>query len=363
MVFSFSCCGKSSKENSAAAQSSSASSAVSGSAAKAKDNASLKNVNITLTPAEELSQTLKEYADPNGCFTAMIPEGWEVSTAGYDMMYWIRIYDPVNLNLQVFTLLKTECLLSNSASKQFYENLRGLDLYSMFADMIVCEKVDDFYTQFMDFCAFMATYEQTYHGFEYPQISSFETIEKFPLNSSFSSYAIDDSVIHGKFTNTLSQESGEGMFTGSLVHGFDYQGYGCNMMYNINAATANYGQYSEYEELLSTILSSVSYTDTFVQTVLTDTSIKAAGASALNSTLQQTTDIITDGWYSREKTYDIISEKYSDATLGYERVYDVETGDIYKAYNGFTDISGIDEYYLPVTDDMYSSPVAGYIER
>ena len=66
-------------------------------------------------------------------------------------------------------------------------------------------------------------------------------------------------------------------------------------------------------------------------------------------------------WENRQKSYDIMSQKQSDATLGYERVYDTETGDIYKAYNGFTD----DYYgnrYQGITDDMYSEAVSGYIE-
>ena len=32
-----------------------------------------------------------------------------------------------------------------------------------------------------------------------------------------------------------------------------------------------------------------------------------------------------------------MSQKQSDATLGYERIVDTETGNIYKIDNGFTD--------------------------
>ena len=72
--------------------------------------------------------------------------------------------------------------------------------------------------------------------------------------------------------------------------------------------------------------------------------------------------MIMDSWEKRNNSYDIISQKQSDATLGYERVYDTETGDVYKAYNGFTD-----EYkgnrYQAVTDDMYTKTISGYIEK
>ena len=317
---------------------------------------------ITSTPAQQLREALVSYTDPNGCFTAVIPEGWAVSTAGYDMYYWIRIYDPAQPDLQVFTLLKTECLLMNDASKSFYESMRGLSLYTMFADMIVVERVEDFYSGFMDFCSFVAQYEPTYAGFEYPQISAFETLESFPYGSYAASAALEDTMLHATFEDYYTGQTGEGMFTGTLCRGFESGGVGCNMLYNINAVTAPYGELAEYESLLAEIFASIQYTDTFISTVMYDLQLQASAAQQLNQTLTETSAIITEGWNARQQSYDIISQKQSDATLGYERVYDVETGEVYRAYNGFTDTPGVESYFLPVTDDMYSAPVAGYIE-
>ena len=36
-------------------------------------------------------------------------------------------------------------------------------------------------------------------------------------------------------------------------------------------------------------------------------------------------------WENRQTTYDIMSQKQSDATLGYERVYNTDTGEIYES--------------------------------
>ena len=72
--------------------------------------------------------------------------------------------------------------------------------------------------------------------------------------------------------------------------------------------------------------------------------------------------MIMDSWEKRNNSYDIISQKQSDATLGYERVYDTDTGEIYKAYNGFTDDYKGDKYKA-ITDDMYTSAIDGYIEK
>jgi hypothetical protein len=54
-------------------------------------------------------------------------------------------------------------------------------------------------------------------------------------------------------------------------------------------------------------------------------------------TLREASVIITDGWNARNKTLDIVAQKRSDATLGYERVYDPGTGDVYRVENGFID--------------------------
>ena len=72
--------------------------------------------------------------------------------------------------------------------------------------------------------------------------------------------------------------------------------------------------------------------------------------------------MIMYSWNKRSASYDIISQKQSDATLGYERVYDTNTGEVYRAYNGFTD-SYKGNRYQTVTDDMYTKAVSGYIEK
>lgn len=74
-------------------------------------------------------------------------------------------------------------------------------------------------------------------------------------------------------------------------------------------------------------------------------------------------DGFMSSWERRNRSQAIMSQKQSDATLGYERVYDIETGEIYKATNGFTDVYD-GKRYQPVTDDnKYAEPISGYIEK
>ena len=63
-------------------------------------------------------------------------------------------------------------------------------------------------------------------------------------------------------------------------------------------------------------------------------------------------------WENRNKSQDIISQKQSDATMGFERVMDTETGEIYQTDDGFTDwYDG--ERYTAITDDQYTEAVVG----
>ena len=82
----------------------------------------------------------------------------------------------------------------------------------------------------------------------------------------------------------------------------------------------------------------------------------------VRSICNQISDGIMNFWEKRGASYDIMSQKQSDATLGYERVYDTETNEIYNAYNGFTDDYDGNRY-KSISDDMYTKGISGYIEK
>ncbi len=307
--------------------------------------------------------SLVEFRDPKGNFTMQVPRGWVVSSGGFDLLHWIHACDPKRPELGVFTLLKTECLLMNKASKAFYEDKRGFSLYAMFADMIVVEKVEDFYSQFMQFCAFAAKWEKSYAGFAFPQIAGFELLEKRPARTAMSGVAKDDAVLRGTFTDPLTKRRGEGMFTGSLCPGIVMGNVGCNVMYNISGITAPEGELGEWTATLAKVLGSVRYSDAFEATAMRDQRIREAGNAKLAQTLRQTSEIVVRGWEERQKGFDARVGRRSDATLGYERVVEKDGGRVYRAYNGFLDDPDARERFQPAPDEAYSRPVEGTIER
>ena len=308
--------------------------------------------------------SLVAFRDPKGNFTMQVPKGWMVSSGGFDLLHWIHACDPKRPELGVFTLLKTECLLMNRASKQFYWDKRGFGLYAMFADMIVAEKVEDLYAQFPAFCAFAAKWEKSYAGFAFPQIADFELLEKRPARTAMSRVALDDALLRGTFTDPLTKRRGEGLFTGTLCRGIVLTGnVGCNIMYNISGVTAPEGELGDWAETLAKVLGSVRYSEAFEATAARDAQIRAAGNAKLAQTLQQTSDLVVRGWEERQKGFDARVGRRADATLGYERVVEKDGGRVYRAYNGFLDASENQRRFEAAPDEAYSRPIDGTIDR
>ena len=134
------------------------------------------------------------------------------------------------------------------------------------------------------------------------------------------------------------------------------------MVYDITAVTADKDNFIDYKDILLEVTKSIEFNDEYVKKTINDSNAQTERSLELNAQIQKSFDSYMSAWENRQTTYDIMSQKQSDATLGYERVYDTETGDIYKAYNGFTDdYSG--KRYQSITDDMYTQKTSGYIEK
>ena len=117
-----------------------------------------------------------------------------------------------------------------------------------------------------------------------------------------------------------------------------------------------------YQEIYNHCLSTIEFSEEFMKGFNKEQQTTVATVKANAKIYDEISDMIMDSWNKRSNSYDIISQKRSDATLGYERVYDTETNEVYRAYNGFTDeYKG--ERYKTVTDDMYKSSISGYIVK
>ncbi len=95
-------------------------------------------------------------------------------------------------------------------------------------------------------------------------------------------------------------------------------------------------------------------------------------ALQVGRTLSEAADSYNEAWSNRQRVNDALSQKRSDATMGYDRLYDTETGEVYRAELGFYDqydthreeFENIDLQPVPDDDyDLYEKEIKGYIYK
>ena len=312
---------------------------------------------------------LEEYS--NDAFSMKKPKGWKVETGGEGIYYAIRVYDAEDSRNQIFLMLKIQPLLKSEAAKKFWQNYYSMSgnnaQYKLFADSVVLENPTTlgFYQKFNDVAAFVKSIDASFSTINFPNFSDFSKLEELESSASMKSVALDSKVLRATF-NDESGKPGEGMFMASIVNfgnnnlgGIDTLYY---MVYDIMSITSVKDEFINYKDILLESINSIDFNSSYVQKTIDDGNAQTKQALELNASVQKAFDSYMSAWESRSTTYDIMSQKQSDATLGYERVYDTETNEIYKAYNGFTDdYDG--ERYKSITDDMYSQKTSGYIEK
>lgn len=354
------------------AQPADASSAVTPSSARRSADDQIK---ITPTAAQSVQLERYETAD----FSITIPKGWSVTTGGINMYHTIRVTDPNEPLNQLFVLLKADVLLHSQAGKNAWQSLynMGSAQAELFTHAPVLENpsTEGFFQIFPQYVDFAMAVESTYAGYAFPQLNNFTVTERFASVSNMQSAALGDELLRATFTDGTGE--GEGLFTASVV---DFGSYaisngqvvnyqlqtvdgGYYMAYNVIALTAAKDTLIEWEPILTQCMNSLQYSDSFVTAANQASNAQAALSQQISRNFNQTMDGIMSSWEARSKSQDIMSQKQSDATLGYERVYDTETNEIYRATNGFTDVYDGNRFQ-PVTDDrMYADAISGYIEK
>lgn len=157
---------------------------------------------------------------------------------------------------------------------------------------------------------------------------------------------------------------GEGIYTAVIMDSPDVYIRGLNYGYwEINCSFNEWalqGELVNWLPVLSQIAQSFAYTDYYVQEW--KNWLNPSGSSA--SPDGTISDSVLDSFEERDRADTILQEKRSDMLGEYERVYDNETGKIYRAYLGFLDdLDPGQSRYVPITDDQYADGYAGYIDR
>ena len=272
---------------------------------------------------------------PYSCteFSMDIPEGWTVrSSAMYTgMFHAIHVFDPEKPANQIFFMLKMEPMFPDENSRAMMA--LSSDLFGKYPILtnVSTQGVFEIFPQFAD--AMNATAD--YADIQTPYIADFSVTESFESTQGMSSVSISPAILRADFTQDGT--AGEGMFTADVVPFAMGTGMGYYSVYNLTVISAEKDTFQDWQPTLSKSLSSLDYTREFQSFAMSQSNQGVATSQSLSQSASEMSDSIMSSWENRNKSQDIMSQKQSDATLGYERIVDTETGEIYKIDNGFTD--------------------------
>lgn len=329
---------------------------------------------IDIQPAEKLELELVKYN--GGFFSIDLPSNWVIETTGEYQNFGFHAYDPQNTDRSIFFYGNMRYFMKSEEGKaawQTYMQFGGYSDAAVYADAPVLNPAttEQFFNTFDEYTVYAAKYGISHN---FPEFDNLQVLEKTPRNSPISSNCIEDSILRVIFES----ESGpcEGLFAAGVSNTMTAYMYnadaGYYTVYVITGISAPADEFIHLQETLTKSIGSFSFTSSYIQQGVDLINQGTQLALDVGQAMSQSAQAYNDAWYNRDKVNDTISQKRSDTTLGYERIYDSSTGEVYRAEIGFFDEydSNRDEYsnqgLQRVPDDgydYYSTPITGYVRK
>ena len=296
-----------------------------------------QDIDYRVVPAEWANVEWEQYE--NVYFTLTIPKGWKVEWQGNaQQLYW-RVTNP-----------EETVGLSNLDHRYAAKDIRYMQMGG--TDMCLVEgTVREFFeTAYANSTDYFTVKNSTVPGNK----SQLQAIRpSTPIRDYQSLYAVFKE-------NGLE---GEGIYSAVVMESPDVWAYGMNYgMWEINCIFTEWaplGELVNWQPVLSTIAQSFRYTAYYVQEWR---SVLGTNASPDGQT--NIGDSVLEAFEERSTADTILQEKRSDMIGEYERVVDNETGNIYRAYNGFLDDIGSEQTrYSPITENQYADGFFGWIDK
>lgn len=296
---------------------------------------------VTIVPTENASINWVNYTSPDGFFTITVPEGWTVSYRNIDTIgYEVFVQDP-------------------SATRHLY----------FCTSVISFPSVDNF--NYWHSVSVQLGLPLLDHAYISPQATPQSLFENSGDYFGFSNFnviqVLGDNGYGGDILEaTCTSYDGidyHGIFTSSLIDTPMYY-----EIMDVDQAVGTMGillkpeEYYDWIDIMVQIYSTLNFTQAYYDARAYAWAQVGMASQAIMFAADQMSAMIMDSWNQSMHSSDIISQAYSDATLGRERIYDTVTGEVYYATNGWSDTYYGDRYEL-VTEgsDYYLLPVTGTI--
>ena len=302
----------------------------------------------------------------NGLVSLDIPSGWVVEVAPADYIHYsFKVYNPKAKDYMFLFGLNQEGFLKSEKARKTFASYYPDAMFSKLA-AINPQTTEAFYKVWNKNVKLSNETEMKTEYFPY--------LKKFKVIENLGKSAMGGDVLRASFNNGKGEPM-QGLFTSTVTSSgkyfvnekkFDLTSKKIDVaplnVYHIVLMTAPDAEFNNWQSIMDHCIGTITFSQAFVNGFNSEEGHLKSTIIANQKIYDSMSDMIMDSWEKRSSSYDIISQKQSDATLGYERVYDTQTGDVYRAYNGFTDdYSG--SRFETVTDDMYTRPIEGYIQK
>ena len=302
----------------------------------------------------------------NGLVSLDIPSGWKVEVAPVDYIHYsFKVYNPKDRDYWFLFGLKQEGFLKSEKARKTFASYYPDAMFSKLSP------IDPQTTQ-----AFYKVWNKNVKLSNETELKTnyFPYLNKFKVIENLGKSMLGGDILRASFKND-DGEAMQGLVTASVMSSgsymlntnpFDLNSKKVDVaplnVYHIILMTAPDDEFNNWQSVMDHCISTVTFSQAFVNGFNSEEKQLTSTIIANQKVYDGISDMIMDSWEKRNNSYDITSQKRSDATLGYERVYDTETGDVYRAYNGFTD-DYTGSRYQTITDDMYTKPIEGYIQK
>ncbi len=295
----------------------------------------------------------------DGAVSMNLPAGWNVYTGGECATKSILARDSSSELKQVFYFSEAGPVYTNQERKVWDYNYRqmGGDEMPWLESPVVNPLTAENYLVNFSSLALTSFFQEAFP--QAPIMTNVRVVSKEEIVNK-PSYATDAKLIRAEFQQ--NNKSGEGYFY--IVTADIGMGWGYGMMFI--GLTAPKGLLDLITPSLEKSLESYTISQAYVNACIQAQNKAAAGALEAGKILSQTSDTIMDVWDSKLESEQRMSEKQTDATLGYSRLYNPETDEVYEVTPEFYDYyrdhnNEFEKNYLEeLSDDKWSyAPLNG----
>ncbi|NLB50227.1 MAG: hypothetical protein GX809_01400 [Clostridiaceae bacterium] len=239
-----------------------------------------------------------------GYFSLMLPEGWQLYIMGQYSSFGFRAWDPMNPDYEIFYYGSIDPLNKSYDSKEVWKGYIGFYGYPQ-AEQNADAPVVDIYSAsslFYTFRELQALSDKHGFGFSFPALRGFAPLQTIPVHTAFGNISTDEALLFASVTGSQGGDC-RGKFYSSLhstgttyVGGVDMSPAGA---LNVTGVIAPKEAFKEVEGILTEAVSSLRFSDQYLQDGADYARAVGQAAMADNEARWAVFDACLQNWHSQ----------------------------------------------------------------